>query len=389
MVDGKRLIPLYEVNRLNEDIGFKPPEKTKVSIDNNDAKVSSDVSSELSNPDSLLTERGLSPDEWEVTNIKVNEWDGPTGEPCKQLTVHAKRKFDQLSLFQPAFEPDSYVAPKKVRMEGTGPRLVVFAGDQQAPYFDPDLHGLFCSWLEANTPDYGILMGDTVDFPDISRHNPNPEWDRTAQDCINSGYVLLRDYVQSSSNTSWTKLMGNHDERIRNRLVNLYTNLYGLRRADVPGEDPEAPALCVSNLLRLDALGIKLIRPNGGYQHAQVQVSKHLAARHGWIASKGSGTSALSTLRHLGYSIVVGHTHRQSLVHKTTHDIDGAPSTLAAAETGCLCMLRDGLGYTVAPDWQNGFATASIWPDGTFKIDLATYANGRLYWRDQCYGDAS
>lgn len=373
------------MNRIIEEQGFQNPQKSKLRIDGDEATATSNVDSELSNPNSLLKERGLSPDEWEVTNIKVNEWDGPTGEPCKQLTVHAKRRFEQLSLLQPAYEPDSYVAPTKSKPKGDKPRLVVFAGDQQAPYHDTDLHDKFCSWLDANKPDYGILMGDTVDFPDISRHAPNPEWDRTAQDCINSGYLLLRDYVQSSTDTVWTKLMGNHDERIRNRLINLYTNLYGLRRADVPGEDVEAPALCVSNLLRLDALGIKFAQPNGGYQHAQVQVSKHLAARHGWIASKGSGTSALSTLRHLGYSIIVGHTHRQSLVHKTTHDIDGAPSTLAAAETGCLCKLQDGLGYTVAPDWQNGFATASVWPDGTFKIDLATYANGKLYYRDQRY----
>lgn len=329
----------------------------------------------------------MSPDDWIVTGLKVNEWDGPNGDPCKQLTVHAKRKWEQLSIFSAASEPDTYVAPQKVTPEPSDlPKLVVFVGDQQAPHHDPRLHELFCSWLEENKPEFGILMGDTMDFPDISRHAQNPEWDRTAQDCINSAYALLRDYVQSSTNTSWTKLMGNHDERIRSRLLNYFTNLYGLRRADIPNEESEAPALCVSNLLRLEALGIGFVQPQGNYEHAQVQVSKYLAARHGWIAKKGSGSSALATLEQLGYSVMVGHTHRQSLVHKTTHDIDGKPSTLAAAETGCMCKIADGLGYTVAPDWQNGFATANIWPDGTFKIDLATFTNGKLYYRTQRYG---
>lgn len=386
------MISPTEVARLKAELtkqGFNPPQtqtRPLPKVEEDETEVTSDVSPELpdlSDPNSLLRERGLDPDDWLVTNLKLNEWDGPTGEPCKQLTVHLKRRVESYFL-QPAYEPDGYKAPAKSPFKSDG-RLVVFVGDQQAPHHNPRLHNLFCSWLVENQPTHGVLMGDTVDFPDISRHPQNPEWDHSAQECINIGYTLLRDYVQSSTDTRWVKLMGNHDERIRTRLLNYFTNLYGLRRADLPGEEQEAPALCVSNLLRLDALGIDFIQPAGSYEHAQAQVSKYLAARHGWLAKKGSGTSALSTLEHLGYSIVVGHTHRQSLVHKTTHDIDGKPSTLAAAETGCMCQIEDGLGYSVAPDWQNGFATAEVWEDGTFKIDLATYANDRLYWRNQRY----
>lgn len=355
----------------------------KTVMGQDEATVVSEVTRDLSNPESLLKERGLNPDEWEITHLKVNEWDGPFGEPCKQLTVNVRRKPQAFS-FNPQVI-DDYVAPKKGKPKTKGARLVVFVGDQQAPHHDPDLHRVFCDWLRTNKPDEGVLMGDTVDFPDISRHAPNPEWDQTVQECINSGYLLLRDYVQSSDVTEWTKLVGNHDERIRARLINYMTNLYGIRRADVPGQDTEPSVFCVSNLLRLNELGIAYVDPQGGYAHAQTKVSRHLAARHGWVAKKGSGASALSTLEHLGYSVVVGHTHRQGIVHKTTHDIDGTLSTLAAAETGCMCKIKDGLGYTVAPDWQNGFATAMVWPDGTFKLDLATYANGTLYWRDQRY----
>jgi hypothetical protein len=39
-----------------------------------------------------LEERGLEPDEWDITHLKVNEWDGPYGEPLKQLTVNVRRK---------------------------------------------------------------------------------------------------------------------------------------------------------------------------------------------------------------------------------------------------------------------------------------------------------
>jgi hypothetical protein len=39
--------------------------------------------------------------------------------------------------------------------------------------------------------------------------------------------------------------------------------------------------------------------------------------------------------------------------------------------------------YTAAPDWQQGFATVEVWPDGYFNIDTAKYVNGALMWRDQ------
>ena len=367
MGDGSRWVP--------ESVFDKPEPNV------NEKTVASTPDLELSDPETLLRERGLDPEEWEVTHMKVNEWDAPDGTPLKQLTVNVKKKLQLVLPF--AVEPSKYKAPPKKKIENKGAELVVFVGDQQAPHHDENLHRIFCDWLRANKPSRGILMGDTIDFGDISRHAPNPEWDAATQEGINAGYLLLRDYVTSSQNTQWRKLMGNHDERVRNRILTFVRELYGLRAADIPGSGSAAPVWCVSNLLRLDSLGIDFVNPNGSYTHAQVKLSGHLAARHGWIARKGSGSSALGTLEALGYSVVVGHTHRQSLVHKTTHDIDGTLSTLAAVETGCMCRISDGLGYTIAPDWQNGFATASIWPDGTFKLDLATYVNDTLYWRDQ------
>lgn len=380
-----RKIPESEVERIVQSLAAKGirKENKKVEVKDNEATVvSSDY--DLSNPALLLRERGLDPNDWDITHLKVNEWDGPQGEPLKQLTVNVRKRLTKL-LPTPGVTPNDWVAPPKKDLQPSEKKLVVFVGDQQAPHHDPDLHRIFCDWLSANQPQEGVLTGDTVDFPDVSRHPANPEWDHGVQSCVNAGYAILKDYVQASPNTRWTKLMGNHDERIRNKLLQQVSNLYDLRVADVDGQDPEPPVWCVSHLLRLKQLGIKFAEPNGGYTHAQVNVSKHLAARHGWVARKGSGASALTTLEQLGYSVVVGHTHRQSLVHKTTHDIDGSIQTLAAAETGCMCKIKDGLGYAVAPDWQNGFATATVWKDGTFKLDLATYANNVLRWRDSKY----
>jgi len=43
----------------------------------------------------------------------------------------------------------------------------------------------------------------------------------------------------------------------------------------------------------------------------------------------------------------------------------------------------DGLGYAAQPRWVQGFATASVWKDGSFTVDLARYEDGVVRWREQ------
>lgn len=359
-------------------------------ISGDKAEITGKPTVKLNTKEDLMRERGLDPEEWEVISMTINEWDGPIKgggkQPLKQLKIHLRRKVSvELAIPARVDGPKFKPSKSKSSYRGAVTRKVVFVGDQQAPYFNEELHSAFLDFLLDYQPDEGVLIGDTIDLPDISRHPANPEKDCTTQECIDSGYLILRNYREAHEPTAWKKLAGNHDERLRRIQIDKVERVYGTRRAQVPGEEPELPALDVGHLLRLDELGIDYIRPDGDYEHTQINLSAHLAARHGWIARKGSGASALATLEHLGFSVVVGHTHRQSLVHKTRHDINGSISTLAACETGCMCQVEGGLGYTVTPDWQNGFATAEIWPDGTFKLDLATYVSGVLYHRDKRY----
>lgn len=374
--------------------GERPRLSTEKKGDEVRAEVVGKASPELSTPEDVMRERGLDPDDWDIVSVKVNEWDSMTSDKAsgdnrvvkmRQLTVNLVRRKPEPPFLRAA-RPDgpTYRRPLP-RFGDADTRKVVFTGDQQAPFHDETLHELFCQWLEHNQPGEGVLIGDTVDFPDISRHRYNPERSATVQQCVDTGYRLLKDYRESSSDTYWMVLPGNHDERLRNTLIDWSVELYGVTRARVESDEQEPPVLGVEHLLRLDELGIDYVDPNGQYDQAQVNLSPYLAARHGWLAVKGSGASALKTLEHLGYSIVVGHTHRQSIVHQTKHDINGSTTTLVGCETGCMCNL-DGLGYSVAPDWQNGFATATIWPDGVFKIDLATYFDGTLAYQDQRYG---
>lgn len=347
--------------------------------DNSGTFVTSSDQAEWGDVKALLAARGLSSEDWLITRARVNEWGGPDGKENAQLRVDLAPR---LGALMPA-RTDGWKAPKRPKRKAGARETVVFLGDHHAPHHDPALHSAVCEWLREFRPARGIILGDLLDFDQLSRHRRTPEWTNTVQETIDTAYGILRAYVEASPETEWAMLDGNHEERLRNSVLDHLAAVFGVTRAKEEDEADEYPVLSTPFLLRLDELGIEWQSPGGGYEHAQINVTSELAARHGWIATKGSGASALRTIDHLRYSVVIGHTHRQAIVHHTAHSIDGTPKTLLGCEAGTLAAIRDGLGYSTAPDWQQGFAVADVWPDtGHFKIDLATYVDGTLLWRD-------
>jgi hypothetical protein len=352
----------------------------------------------MDNPDKMLEERGLSPEDWIIQGATVNEWDGPKAGGSvvtyHQAKLQLKRKHPELQILPARADGPLFQVPSLIPSQNNiGPQLIVVTGDQQAPFHDEKLHYLFCGWLEKNKPDRGVALGDKIDLPNISKHKLDPENTALVNECIQSGYDLWRDYRVSSPNTFWDFMPGNHDLRIRDLLLDKPSviPLYGIKRPDTLEEEGER-VLSLSHLLRLDELGVNYVDPHGPYEMAQINLSDKLAVRHGWIVRQGSGSSALATLDHLGYSVITGHTHRQSMVYQTKHEIDGSPRQIVGVEAGCMCRVNQSLidgrkwpNFVTSPDWQNGFVTVRLWPDGGFKVDLATYVNGVLYYGEERY----
>lgn len=372
----------HSVRRLKSKLNLdKGAEKPTTKLSPNEATILSDAGVDISDTEKIIRDRGLDPKEWDYNGVTINEWDSPTGETLRQLKINLARK-TPIDLIMPArIDGPKWEKPKVKPIPESG-ALFVVSGDDQAPNHNPYLHEKMCEFLEYNQPHTIIKIGDTNDFPTLSRYKPNPELDAIAQECVDSGHMLLRDERAAAPDARIIKLVGNHDMRLRDYQLAKAPEIYGLTRAKVPGEDREAPVLSLEHLLRLDELGIELVGDYANYEHGEVKVSNFLAVRHGWVAKKGSGASALSTLEQLLYSVMVGHTHRLAIIHKTVHTIDGDLIMLAAAETGCMCNVKkDGLGYTPSPDWQPGFATVEVFPDGRFHIDLANFVDGNIYWR--------
>jgi hypothetical protein len=381
-------------------------DKAHTKIDNDDAQATTapvgfirqaDEPPKLDDPDQMMRDRGLNPEEWAMTHISPNSWDGPAADGnivrYYQTKFTAKKKNPDLQLHP--VRSEGWKPTKLNRLDNSWsrnqPELVVIVGDQQAPFHDRGLHKAFVEWLKFNRPNKGVLLGDLLDFPDVSRHPDDPDNTASVQECLQVGYELLRDYVAASPDTKWQFLLGNHDQRIKSYIVNHAPRINDLARVNTEYSDVEY-VHSLEHLMRFDELGIEMVITNGTYEDAQVTLSPHLAVRHGWVVRSGSGASALKTLEQTGYSIVVGHVHRQSLVYHTTHDIDKKPSTLVAAEAGCMCQLDGKIdetgrrfpSYTTLPDWQAGFCVARIFPDdGKHHLSLATYVEKTLLWEGQ------
>lgn len=326
--------------------------------------------------EALLAERNIDLGEWEVDRLVVNEWesmttgdDGPVVVPLRQLKCHLKRRVPLEWVF-PAVEVRERKPPKPV--SSSKPRLVWVAGDQQAPYHDPELHAAVCRWLADVQPDEGVLVGDTCDFPTISRHGDNPNWSAPVQECLNAGYRLLSDYRDMAPTMPLRKLRGNHDWRMESELLARAERMFGIRPADIPGEEQGPHALSLRRLLHLDALHIELCGQEGDHwKFGQVTLAPNLVVRHDGPPPKNRRVKA---------DVISGHDHRQSIVHTTEWD-DDEPVTRTLMRVGTLARLGGGLGYATDPDWQQGMGTVAIHPDGSRMFELAAWRGGRLHWR--------
>ena len=328
----------------------------------------------------LLTERGLDPDDWYVERVTVNEWEalahggGADGEPrvvkLQQLKAHLRNR--RLVVGQ-AVEVVYRHVPDPEAKADLAPRVVVVMGDQQAPYHDPALHRAVLNFLADVQPDEIVLTGDTADFPTISRHRDRPRWNAGVQECVNVAYQLLSDYRDAHPAARVSKLRGNHDFRLESELMEKAQRMAFLRPADKDGAPAPDHMYSIKRLLHLEELGVELVGEEGDdWRFGEVRLAAGLGVRH--------EPPSKDKLARLTRSIVAGHTHRQGIDYVTTYDDGNEPVVRSIVHTGCLAQVKGGLGYAPDADWQQGFATVAIHPDGAHSFDLATWRNGSLLW---------
>ena len=309
-----------------------------------------------------------------LDSLDPNEW------YVDSYHVRGEKKYAEIRqrLYTPGKSGDLPYQPRPTQLNSDGFATVIVCSDHQAPYHDQKLHEAFCQYVEGAKPDILVVLGDLIDFQPLSRFVDNPRMSTTVQSGIDSAYRILQDYRIAAPLATIHYLPGNHEERLQTMILSKVPSLTGVTKAL---QSKGFPAMSVQELLRLSELDIHWEADRlGDWPQTQLHLSKFLTLTHGWLAKKNSGASALAMMEHLSRSVIVGHTHRQGIVFKTTHDTSGSISVHTGVEVGTMCKVKGGLGYAVNPNWQNGFCTFTLYRDGRFSTpQLVSYINGRLY----------
>lgn len=352
---------------------------TGISISDDEAAFFGLTVEDLANGEALMRRRGFDPDKWVFDRASMTEWgrDPETGAPYQRLKVDVKHRLDLAGLLVP--EPLAPLRPPAPRPIQGRPRVGFLVSDFHAPFHDKKLLASFLAWCEDVQPDFGVFAGDVPDLPEPSRHRRNPAWHATPQECVRSSHQeILAPTREVLPDAELDLVIGNHDVRIRNWLLEKQPDL-----ADLTPGDSDIPVLGMRNLLGLDALHIRAHEPLGEYSDSEFVLSRNLAVTHG--SKTGKYNAVDEELASFGHSIVFGHTHRKRSVYQTRWDMDG-PAVHIGVNLGCMCVIEGGLGYAGRrPNWQQGFGVASIWDDGQFHLEHTDFVNGRLIWRDRRY----
>jgi hypothetical protein len=328
----------------------------------------------------LLRAHKLDPAEWRVVRQRVNAWNAMTSDKAhgdnRVVTMHQLRiELVPTELLLQVPDPGDWTpppAPKQRRRDADEPRRTVVVGDHHAPHQDRIFHALFLLYLADEKPDVIDVNGDLGDWATVSRHRERKGFSQGANEVLRESYRILRDYRHACPNARIRLKRGNHDERLLYAMIDNVRELHEIK----PAEE-ELPALDFRRLLHLDELHVDYIDVE--WDRAKTPLGQRLSARHGFSTSKNATDVMLTKL---AGSTIQGHTHRLELRFRTSHtgDEEIPTETRMAAQGGCACEIKDGLGYVPGgePDWQQGALLNYVWDGGDFLTQPIVYVPGRL-----------
>jgi len=224
---------------------------------------------------------------------------------------------------------------------------IVFLGDVHVPYHSKEALAEVYNYIDFFKPDRIFLIGDIIDFYQLSHFNKNAFRMHELQDDIDKCFEVLTDIRSvAGDDCNITYLAGNHEIRL------------GKYLADKP-ELNSLRCLDFVELMQLEKLSISYKDYKSPINH------KGFIIEHGCIVRQNSAYTAKGMLDRRQMSGICGHTHRMGKVYKTSYN-----GTKVWVENGCLCNQKVCEDYIVGiPDWQQGFSTAEFNDSGLVRIN--------------------
>ena len=242
-------------------------------------------------------------------------------------------------------------------MNDPGYERTAFVPDLHAPHINEQAFSCAIAFLRLFKPHHVFIMGDVVDFYQVSRFNKDPLRLNGLQEDLDAGNAALKRIRQACPrDAKMVMLEGNHEARITKFLRSTAPVLESIRNLQVP------------ELLSLGEFDIDYV-PSGVTRHHGFIV------KHGNIVSNKSGYTAYREMDKAGISGISAHTHRLGQVYRTNY---GGMYTWV--EAGCLCD-DDPEYISGVADWQHGMAYG-YWRTGDerFTVHTLPIINGRAVY---------
>lgn len=239
--------------------------------------------------------------------------------------------------------------------------------DCHHPFAGPD-YQLMTEVSQEMVLDEIVILGDFVDFYDISSHPKSPQISEKLFDELHCAEEKLNELRKLFPNVPIFYCEGNHENRVSRFLQNQAPQLFGM--------------FDLKSILNLDNKQISLV-PYGPNQKHFV-LGSNLIARHEPIG--GGVHCAHSTVVKTQTSVIFGHTHR---IQKSNIVALGTGEVYEGISCGWLGDKdHPVMGYVKNHhQWQTGWAVVDVIEDlNEFHVQLIHVKNGRamvdgeLYW---------
>ena len=242
--------------------------------------------------------------------------------------------------------------------------------DAHIPFHDRHLTGAWMDLAGKLKLDAIDIIGDVIDAYPLSRFDKNPRRRASLQMEVDQARDLLksiRQLVGPKIPICYSE--GNHENRLKRVLWSTSKALGDLRGLDIPG------------LLGLENLGISYYTPESPYRVGKLWFLHGDVSRKQNFSKSAGGRAADAVARSIGGSVLMGHTHQMghTMFRSWERELEGY-------EVGCLCQFD--MEYVVGvPPWQQGWAVATIFPDGNFSVEFVRSVEGARHRRHLVFRD--
>lgn len=236
----------------------------------------------------------------------------------------------------------------------------VFIPDLHVPYQHNKAFNAALEFIDFIKPSKVWIIGDWVDFYQISDFERNPERIPELQDDITLGVEHLRAVRAIAPSADIYFIPGNHEYRLKRYLWTKAMPLASLK------------GLKLDELLKLEKFKIKYME-YGFHQYGKLLVT------HGSLIRKDAGAAAAAEQQRSGMSGVTGHTHRLAQIFK--RDESGYYTWM---EIGCLCKIdRKQVEWARGQqfNWQHGLGVGFFKKNSNrFSISPLPIVNGKVFF---------